>query len=297
MIKGTFLSANLGNYHPKKAQYTYSLADSVLANLIHKKVIKIDPDLGVFQEIWTFTKEVLGDNYYFLGQNDCIAVKKSFGRFISSTFKSHSVRFKKSLGDPIYPDLNDETAVQEQINQLNNSPYDGDPNSKYGIPADFDVTSVIVEENQTSKKIMVVNVHVHSQSKNDLIRAKEIKEWIIEDCITRANELTDGRILIGGDFNSDELRNDNSKSSESMKQIISMPNIKDASVENRETTTNYPFGKKRVDHIFGSSNFKNYKVQQSMMDEDFNKFKRKHPLTCWMYLDHKNVSAEFEFER
>ena len=182
VLSGRILSANVGNFHPATAKYTYSLADTNLAHLIHNKIAELTPDICLLQEVWTFTNGVLGDEYEWIGQNDSIAVKKTFGKLIRDTFRSHSIRFKKSALDNAIPNLNDLTAVQEQEERLKTNPYNGEPDSPYGIPADFDVTSVIVEH-KSGQRILLVNVHVISAPWHDYLRAPQLQAWIVEDCL------------------------------------------------------------------------------------------------------------------
>ena len=235
-IRGKFFSANVGNFLPQKANYTYSLADPELASLIHNQVIMLDPDVCVFQEIWTFTEEVLGSDYEVLGQNDCIAVKRDFGIIVSNSFRSHSIRFKKSENDPALPAFDNERAQDEQRKRLQECPYDGKKDSPYGIPADFDVTSAIIEEKKTKQRFLVVNVHVQSAPWKDKIRARQLREWILEESITRANQECEARILIAGDFNHDEERQLNTESTDVIRAIIRLPNMQDASGNNHEVS-------------------------------------------------------------
>jgi hypothetical protein len=296
-INGRILSANVGNFHPFTAAYTYSLADVTLARLIHKKFAELSPDICLLQEVWTFSAEVLGDDYEWIGQNDTIAIKKSFGHLLRNTFRSHSLRFKKSASEPANPNLKDPVAVADQEQKLTESPYNGESDSSYGIPADFDVTSVIAEL-QSGQKILLVNVHVISAPWHDHLRAPQLQAWIIDDCLPRARDLTNGRILIGGDFNHDEDRQASGQSAEKMRSILSWPGMNDAAGNDKRITTNLPKIVKgyRFDHIYGTATFSNYQLHQSLTDKDLQEFKRNHRMTWWMYLDHQSISSYFEFK-
>lgn len=295
MIQGKLLTLNIGNSHPLKAKYTFSLADRNLALQINKKINELNPDIICAQEIWTFTEEVFGDSYEYLGQNDAIAVKKSFGTIVKNSFKSNSIQFKRTLEDPIYPNLKDNEALQKHLENLAKLPYDGTKESPYGIPTSFDVTSILVQPNHSPDQFLLVNVHIHSQPSNDKIRAKEIRDWIINDCMVRADKLCNGRILIAGDFNHDENKWRKKETTKAINELLSYPNMKDAAGDNLGHTTNYPWLKYRLDHIFGTAIFSNYQIHQSLTDEDYNELKRKHKLTKWIYLDHKSLSVDFRF--
>jgi hypothetical protein len=267
--------------------------------LMHNKILEINPDICLIQEIWTFTDEVLGDQYDILGQNDCIGVKKSFGKIVPGSFKSHSIRFKKSVTEPIYPDLKAEHGLEQyerQKIQLQKNPYDGKPSSPYGIPVDFDITTAEIHPIQ-GENFMVANVHVRSGSWNDKIRAKQLKEWLLEDFISETMNKVQGRCLIGGDFNHDELKVPKSDSSLIIQKILATSGMNDASFNNREVTTNYIrlFSNWRYDHLMGTAQFDSYQVQQSLTDDDFQKFRKAHRITWWMHIDHKNVSVNFQF--
>jgi len=246
------------------------------------------------QEIWTYTEEVFGEDYEIIGQNDCIAVKRAFGRIIPDSFISNSFQFTHSLGSARYPNLKDTDAVILHKAKLKATPYNGRRDSVYGIPTDFDVTSCIIEP-KDGLNFMLVNVHVHSAPHRDKIRAKEIREWIIHDCIPRSYEKCAGRIIIAGDFNQDELKYPKMESSHAIQELLSIPNMTDASIDNREPTMNLPVGKTRLDHIFGTCKFSNYQVDQSLTQEDLDKLKKRYKITWWMYLDHKNIYVDFAF--
>jgi hypothetical protein len=296
-IKGQFFSANVGNFLPQKANFTYSLADPQLARLIHNQVKALDPDICVFQEIWTFTEEVLGSDYEILGQNDCIAVKRDFGIIVPNSFRSHSIRFKKSENDPALPAFDDEKAQDEQKKLLQEIPYDGKKYSQYGIPADFDVTSAIIEEKITKQRFLIVNVHVQSAPWKDKSRARQLREWILEESITRANQECKGRILIAGDFNHDEDRQPNTESTAVIQAIMQIPNMHDASGNNHEVTTKLPriIKNYRYDHIFGTASFSNFRVLEALTENDYRAFKKAHRVTHWAHLDHKSLFTKFLF--
>lgn len=295
MIQGKLLTLNIGNSHPFKAKYTFSLADRNLALRINKKIKELDPDIICAQEIWTFTDEVFGESYEYLGQNDAIAVKKSFGTIVKDSFKSNSIQFKKNIDSKIYPNLKDKEALRNHLENLSKNPYNGTKESPYGIPASFDVTSILVKPHNSPDQFLLVNVHIHSQPVNDKIRAKEIRDWIINDCLVRANKLCNGRILIAGDFNHDENKWQKKESTKAIAELLSYPNMKDAASNNLGHTTNYPGLKYRLDHIFGTATFTNYQIHQSLINEDYNELKRKHKFIHWIYLDHKSLSVDFQF--
>ncbi|HMF31754.1 MAG TPA: endonuclease/exonuclease/phosphatase family protein [Candidatus Lokiarchaeia archaeon] len=296
MVTGIFLSANVGNTHPLKGGYLFGLADPAQGRLIHQKILEIDPDICVIQELWNFMAEVLGDQYEALGYNHCIAVNPAFGHIVPGSFRSHAISFKQSPKGPVLPPRNDPGAIEEQLRRLQRQPYDGTPESPYGIPADFDVTSAIIETTGGTR-ILVACVHVMSAPWNDATRAKELREWLLEDCLTRAQQECEGRVLIGGDFNDDELRRPKAQTAEVTRQLLAVPGMHDAAINDREITTNYPriLGNYRYDHLLGTAEFSDYKVQQSLTDSDFQQLKNEHRLTWWLYIDHRNVSARFEF--
>ena len=142
MIAGIVLSANLGNFHPKKMAYLNSLADEDLAQLIHHALNEINPHIAITQEIGTFMDTVFGSDYEFIGIHDSIAVKKTFGRIVPNSFKSHTFHFKHVPNGPVYPDDKDLNAVAEHKLKLLKHPYDGNPDTPYGPPADFDIICV-----------------------------------------------------------------------------------------------------------------------------------------------------------
>mgnify|MGYP006282345283 CR=1 FL=1 len=286
MIKGKIVSLNAGNFLPTTRKYTFSLASNDLARKIALKLEKIEADIIVAQEIWNFPERIFGDKYDFRGLNDTIAVKKDFGTIVTESYRSNAKRFKNGLHGTV-------NSIPEA--QLEKDPYRGFVDSKYGIPCDFDVTSLIVKHQETGQKLLIVNVHVHSSSKNDLVRAREIRSWIIEDCWNRAETETDGRVLIAGDFNQDEYRHPDAESSYAIRELKAIESIHDASKGDLTPTTNYPIFKSRLDHIFGSASFSDYDVQQSLLFDDFKGLKHRHPLTWWMHLDHRLIYTEFEF--
>ncbi len=296
MVEGIIISANLGNFLPTKFDYTCSLSDKKLAHIIHQKIEKINPDICVFQEVWNFTDILVSDNYEFIGLNDSIAVKKSFAEFIPDSFKSHSIHFKKSSDSEVYPDDEKEREFQAHLEKLEHNPYNGNPDNQYGIPTDFDVSYVCIKIKESNQKMLLVNVHVKSGPWNDDERAKQIKDWIIEEAIPLAQEECNGNIIIAGDFNHDEERQGDTESSRLMKILTEKFGLDDSAHENHEVTTNYPFFLKdyRYDHIFGICEFSNYNVEQSLLKADFKKLKRRRFLIWWMYLDHKMVMANFK---
>jgi hypothetical protein len=285
MIQGSILSANIGCFHPKGKHYTYSLFDPNLAKLIGKKIHAEKYDICLLQEAWTFVEELFPkelDEYEVLGLNDMIGVRKSFGKFEPNSFRSYSKRF-------IQPNTGEIKAREKDDYSGSTNPND------FGIPADFDVTSAIIRTNETSEKILVVNVHVTSAPWNDERRAYEINEWIIKDAITRAKERCDGKIIIAGDFNEDETRNPKAKSSQAILALLQQPNIQDASNGRRVSTTNYPVIKRKLDHMLGTATFSNFTVGQPLLADDLKEFKKKHKF-AWMYVDHRALSANFQFQ-
>jgi hypothetical protein len=292
---GTFFSANVGNTHPMKGAYLFGLCDPAFGRLIHKKILEVNPDVAVIQELWNFIGEVLGAEYEALGYNHCIAVKPAFGHIVPGSFRSHAICFKQSPEGPIIPPRNDPIALQEQVERLKEQPYDGTPTSPYGIPADYDVASAIIETTNGTC-VLVASVHVMAAPWNDAKRAQQLREWLLEDCMARAQDECEGRILIGGDFNDDEQRRPKAKSADIIRQILAIPGMHDATAGDYSITTNYPriFGNYRYDHLWGTADFANYKVQQSLVDEDFVQLRKQHQQTWWWYIDHRNVSAQFE---
>ena len=304
MIEGRLLSANVGCFHPKGKKFTYSLFDRSLAILIGKKIQKEKYDICLIQEGWTFVDELFpreSDEYEVLGLNDMIAVRKEYGSFEPGSYRSYSKQF-----------INSETGL---INILEEGAYNGSTNpSEFAVPADFDVTSVIInvkpnkiqigqqngkqtnQQNgkQTNEKILVVNVHVTSAPWNNERRAYEIRQWIINDAITLANEKCSGKVLIAGDFNEDETRNPNSKSSQAIVELLNKPNMKDASNGNMDSTTNYPLMKRKLDHMMGTAQFSDFRIEQPLLIEDLKVFKKKHRFS-WMFIDHRSISARFQF--
>ena len=297
MIQGKILTANLGNVLPTKSKYTFSLSSSDLAEKISKKIHKESPDVLVLQEVWDFTRKILGKKYDFLGLNDSIAVKKSFGRIKPDSFRSHAVRFKKSLKSEIYPNKDNPESIKEQKELLERNPYTGSPNSAYGIPVDFDLMSLVITTQAKDQDVLIGNAHLRSGPWNSEERSAQITSWIIEDLIPRAESQCEGRLIIAGDFNHDEDRQ-KGKCSRLMRELSTKYDLNDAARENTEVTTNYPFFIKdyRCDHIFGTVDFSEYRVSQSLLKKDFTQLKRRKPLTWWMHLDHKMVSANFKFE-
>ena len=309
MIQGTLLSANVGCFHPKGKNFTYSLFDPSLASMIGRKIQKEKDDICLIQEAWTFVDALFPrdfDEYEVLGLNDMIAVRKEFGYFEPGTYKCYSKRF-----------IDPKTGL---INHRGEGAYHGSTNpSEFGIPADFDVSSVIInvkqnriqnnrqdemeprnatkEQNgtQNAEKILVVNVHVTSAPWNDERRAYEIREWIMKDAIAMANEKCGGNILIAGDFNEDETRNPKSKSSQAILELLNLPNMRDASNHSNESTTNYPIIKRKLDHMMGTAQFSDFRIEQPLLIEDIKLFKKKHKLS-WMYIDHRSITAKFHFE-
>ncbi len=285
MIKGSILSANIGCFHPKGKHYTYSLFDPTLAKMIGRKIHTAKYDICLLQETWTFVEELFPkeySEYEVLGLNDLIAVHKSFGGFEPNSYRCYSKRF-------IRPNTGEITIRQEHEYNGSNDP------EAFGIPADFDVTSAIIKTNQSSEKILVVNVHVTSGPWNDERRAYEINEWIIKDAFNRANKECDGRILIAGDFNEDETRNPKSKSSQAIKKLLQLPNIQDASLGSSASTTNYPLIKRKLDHMLGTSSFSEFAIGQPILADDLREFKKKHKF-AWMYIDHRGLTSNFEFQ-
>jgi hypothetical protein len=290
---------------PKWVNYTYSLADPGLARMIRNKMLELDPTICLLQECWTFAPTILGEDYHILGQNDSIAIKKSFGSFRPGSFRSHSFRFKQNADAPIVPDPNDPVACENQHQCLAKEPYDGTINSPYGIPIDFDVTRVIVDT-PCGKSLLLVNVHVQSAPWKDQLRATQLDQWILQEAIPLAQNECENRILIGGDFNHDEHRQASGQSAHIMRQILQQSRMSDAASSDPtwsqntipRPTTNLPRIIKayRFDHLYGTANFSQYRVQQSLTDAELMKFKSQHRMTWWLYLDHRNVSAEFNFD-
>jgi len=297
MIDGSIWSSNVGNFHPRKFDYLCSLSDPKLAALLHDRIEEIQPDLCLIQEIWFFMQDVLGDKYEMIGIHDTIAVKKTFGHIVPGSFKSHTFRFKKSATTPIYPDLKDSKAVDAHRHQLETQPYYGELNSSYGSPADFDIVTATIET-VNGCRFKVANVHVTSASWRDKIRARELKQWILDEFIPQAQQETAGKMIIAGDFNQDELRQ-KGESSDRIKQIIQISGMHDASYKNREHTSNLPkiFPRLRLDHILGTAEFSDYQVMQALSTEGLNELKKHHPFLWWMHLDHKSLFAKFRFEK
>ncbi len=250
----------------------------------------------MFQETWNFAPILLGDAYEFLGNNHTIAVKREFGRILPGSFQSHVIHFKKSEHDPVLPAKDDTAGLQQQIEQLRGTPYDGRMDSAHGIPADFDVATAIIETSG-GIRILVGDVHVVSAPWNDALRAQQFRDWVLGDCIPRAQKECQGYLLLAGDFNDDELRRPHAQSAAAIQEILAMPGMQDAAISNREVTTNYirPIHNWRYDHLLGTATFSDYRVQQSLMAKDFQELRQHHRVTWWMYLDHKNVSAIFKF--
>ncbi len=296
MVTGRFLSANVGTAHPSAKAFLFGLNDPARAALIHQKISEIAPDIAVFQETWNFAPILLGDAYEFLGNNHTIAVKREFGQILPGTFRSHATHFKKSDRDPVLPAKDDQEGLARQLEQLRQAPYDGQMDSPYGIPADFDVASAIIETHG-GDRLLVGNVHVVSAPWNDVQRAKQLREWVVGDCIPRANADCQGHLLLAGDFNDDEVRRSNAESAAAIQEILALPGMQDAAMTNREVTTNYPrpIHNWRYDHLLGTASFSEYRVQQSLTDPDLEALRKQHRVTWWMWLDHKNVSAEFKF--
>jgi hypothetical protein len=286
-IHGTLFSANVGCFHKKGKEFTYSLFDPALAAMIGKKIQTEKFDICLLQEAWTFTDILFHsgtEEYEVLGLNDMIAVRKAFGHFEPGSYRSYSKRF-----------INPRTREIKILDEEHGITYNGstDP-EEFGVSIDFDVSSVIVVEKKTSKKILVVNVHVTSAPWNDEIRAAEIRNWIINDAIKRANELCEGRILIAGDFNEDEIRKHKTESAKAIKELLSVQGINDASQGSLESTVNYPLLKRKLDHMMGTAIFSNFRVGQPLLEEDVRKFKKEHKL-AWMYIDHKCLTSDFSF--
>ncbi len=296
MVSGRFLSANVGTAHPRTKAYLFGLNDPARAALIHNKIGEIAPDIGVFQETWNFAPVLLGNAYEFLGNNHTIAVKREFGRILPGSFRSHVSHFKKSEHDPVLPAKDDQAGLTRQREQLRQAPYDGQMNSPYGIPADFDLVSAIIETTG-GDRILVGDVHVVSAPWNDVLRAQQLREWVVGDCFPRAHNECQGHLLLAGDFNDDELRRPRAQSAAAILEILALPGVQDSALSNREVTTNYirPIHNWRYDHLLGTASFSDYRVQQSLIDKDLQDLRRQHRVTWWMYLDHKNVSAVFKF--
>ncbi len=296
MVTGRFLSANVGTAHPRTKAYLFSLNDPARAALIHHKIAEIAPDIGVFQETWNFAPLLLGDEYEFLGNNHTIAVKREFGRILTGSFRSHAIHFKKSEHDPVLPVKDDQEGLTRQLEQLRQVPYDGKINSPYGIPADFDVASAIIET-KGGDRILVGDVHVVSAPWNDALRARQLREWVVSDCFPRAQNECQGQLLLAGDFNDDELRRPRAHSAAAIHETLALPGMQDAALSNREVTTNYirPIHNWRYDHLIGTASFSDYRVQQSLMDKDLQELRQLHRVTWWMWIDHKSVSAIFNF--
>ncbi len=296
MVSGYFLSANVGTAHPRAKAYLYGLDDAARAALIHSKIAEIAPDIGVFQETWNFAPLLLGDGYEFLGNNHTIAVKRQFGRILTGSFKSYAVHFKKSERDPVLPAKDDQVGLTAQLERLRQVPYDGRMDSPYNIPSDFDVVTAIIETRE-GDRILVGDVHVVSAPWNDALRAKQLREWVISDAFPRAQKECQGHVLLAGDFNDDEIRRPQAQSAAAIQEILALPGMQDAAFSNREITTNYirPIHNWRYDHLLGTAAFSDYRVQQSLSDKDLQDLRRRHRVTWWLYLDHKNVSARFQF--
>ncbi len=296
MLTGRFLSANVGTAHPSAKAYMYGLNDPVRAALIHQKIAEIAPDIGVFQETWNFAPVLLDHDFEFLGHNHTIAVRREFGRILPGSFRSHAVHFKKSEHDPVLPLKDDQAGLTHQREQLRHAPYDGQIDSSYGIPADFDVASAVIETSG-GNRILVGDVHVVSAPWNDALRAQQLREWVIGDCFPRAQNECQGHLLLAGDFNDDELRRPRAQSAAAIQEILALPGMQDAALSNWEVTTNYirPIHNWRYDHLLGTAAFSEYRVQQSLIDNDLQDLRHQHRVTWWMFLDHKNVSARFQF--
>lgn len=296
MIDGLVLSANLGNSFPHKKKTLYKLDDPQLAAQIHRRIAELSPDVCLIQEIWNLIPDVLGSDYETIGASDCIAIKRSFGRIIPNSYHSHTFRFKRSALENPYPKLNDPNAVAIHRQRLQITPYDGKLDSPYGIPADFDITTALIET-ANREQFMVANVHVVSAPWNDQKRANQLRSWLLEEAIPQAKAKTAGRILIGGDFNQDEGASPNSATAKVIRQILQMPDIVDAASHDPSATTNYPWPipKLRLDHLFGTCRFSDYRVGHSLLPEDRENLKRSHPFTWWMYLDHLSITARFYF--
>ncbi|MHA1340474.1 MAG: endonuclease/exonuclease/phosphatase family protein [Promethearchaeota archaeon] len=294
-FKGKLLSINAGNAILSNIDYTYSLCDKGLAQKIAKKIKEINPDIICAQEIWTFHKILFGDKYEYIGVNDSIAVKKDFGKIIKNTYKSHCIFFKKKAESKKYPNARDKVAFLKHLKDLEENPYDGSIDSPYGIPASFDVSSIILKVNNSAEKILVVDVHLDSKIYNDYLRKVQIKKWIIEDNILRMDKLGVKNILIAGDFNNDEFRAPILRASRAMKSLLKYKGIKDGTFFSMKSTTNYiiPF---KLDHIYGNARFSNYRISQSLIDKDFKELKKKYPISWWLLIDHKNLSVNFEFQ-
>lgn len=295
MIQGRFLSSNVGNFMPTRKAYLYHLSDPALAKLIHNRVVELSPDIYAVQEIWTYLDEVLGTDYEIVGTSDCIAVKKTFGKFVPGTFKSHTLRFKKSAADPPLPDFQDEAAMDAQREQLRKVPYDGSRDSPYGIPADFDISSAIIETHETHERVLIVNAHPTSAPWRDHIRANQFRSWVLDDCLARAKAKCEGRIFIAGDYNHDEIRQPDTETTVAIQELLAQPGMADACGGNYEATTNLPRSvtNYRYDHIIGTAKFQNYRAIYALTDTDFAQFKHQHRMTWWMHLDHKSVVADF----
>lgn len=297
MISGTVMAANVGNFLPSKGAYTFSLYSEALARLVHEQVHDFAPDICLLQEAWTFAGTIVGNDYEWLGLNDSIAVKKSFGRIVPGSFTSHSLHFVKHAGAPVDPPRKGKDVaglLEQQRARLLESPYDGTPSNPYGIPVDFDVTGAVIET-VAGDTLSVANVHVTSASWNDETRAREIRDWILDGAVSSAAADTGGRVIIGGDFNCDEDRQAKQESASAIKEILAVDGMNDAAAGDKSVTTNYPrfLGNYRYDHLLGTATFSDYAVDQSLRPPDLAEFRRRHRFTWWMHLDHQNVRAHF----
>lgn len=293
------MAANVGNFLPTRGAYTYSLSSPDLATMIGKRIDELQADLCLIQEAWTYPSVLLGDAYDWLGLNDAIAVKRSFGCIVPGSFTSHSIRFTQAAGEPVVPPRkgNDvAAAVARQVERLRQHPYDGTPANPYGIPVDFDVTGAIIETHD-KERFLVTNVHVRSASWHDAERAMQLRDWILLGAIPRAVSETGGRVIIGGDFNCDEGRQGKQASASVIREILAVDGMQDAAAGNKEITTNFPWPipNYRYDHILGTCIFENYVVGQSLTARDLAAFKHRHAATWWMHLDHRHVRARFTF--
>ena len=73
---------------------------------------------------------------------------------IPNSFKSHTFHFKHVPNGPVYPDDKDLNAVAEHKLKLLKHPYDGNPDTPYGPPADFDIIWCKIETT-TGEQFMV----------------------------------------------------------------------------------------------------------------------------------------------